>query len=256
MTRVPIRLGEDVFNLGYISKDKIIDLENAMMGFSSLMKAYRVTKFRACATSAMRDASNGKEVLDRIKKIADIDIKIIDGKLEAEYIFNAGIEKFLKEGKNYLYIDVGGGSTELSLLINGARKASASFKFGTVRMLNNGWHKEEWARMKDWLAEHVQDISIESAIGSGGNINRYYKLSAGKNNLLDVEDLNKLYNKLQKLDYKERIKEYNLKYDRADVIVPAGKIFLKIIEKIAVKQVIIPKLGLADGVINQMLENN
>jgi len=253
LTRVPIRLGEDVFDNGAVSEEKFSDLLNAMQGFSSLIKAYRVVKFKACATSAMRCAKNGKEILAQIKKASGIDIEIINGKQEAEYIFNAGIEKFLQEGKNYLYIDVGGGSTELSLLIDGDRKASASFQLGTVRILKRGWQKEEWSEMKNWIHKHTKNVKLFAAIGSGGNINRYYKMSSGENKVLKVKELQKCYSSLKALTYEQRMLQFSLKYDRADVIVPAGEIFLNILNETNIKNILIPKLGLADGIINEMI---
>ena len=253
LTRVPIRLGEDVFGEGVVSEAKFSDLLNAMEGFSSLIKAYRVTKFKACATSAMRGAKNGNKILAQIKKTSGIDIEIINGKQEAEYIFNAGIEKFLKEGKNYLYIDVGGGSTELSLLIDGDRKASASFQLGTVRILKKGWQKEEWSKMKNWIHKYTKNVKFEAAIGSGGNINSYYKMSSCENKLLKFKELQQCYSSLKALTYNQRMVQFSLKYDRADVIVPAGKIFLNILNETNIKNILVPKLGLADGIINEMV---
>ncbi|MFT6746128.1 MAG: exopolyphosphatase/guanosine-5'-triphosphate,3'-diphosphate pyrophosphatase [Glaciecola sp.] len=254
LTRVPIRLGEDVFKDGKVSKDKSNDLNHALTGFSHLMKAYRVKKYKACATSALRSASNSMEVLSLIKSSSGIDVEIIDGNTEAEYIMKAGVGQFLKKGKSYLYIDVGGGSTELSVLVDGEIKVSASFNIGTVRVLKKGWDEEEWERMRLWLNKNVADVSIKAAIGTGGNINRYYKLCHGKNKELSTKEIAQLYLKLKKLSYDERVSKFNLRLDRADVIVPAGKIFLKILKEVNVSQVIVPKLGLADGIIRDIIE--
>lgn len=255
MIRIPIRLGADVFSEGKISEVLKQDLMNALRGFSSLMKAYRVEEHKASATSAMRDAENGQEILQELRDSQiGIDVQIIDGKTEAAYIYEAGIKEYLSKHKNYLYIDVGGGSTELTLFINGTRKSSASFQLGTVRILKKGWNDHEWDRAKQWIKKHTNGVTIHRAIGSGGNINSYYKLSRSHGKFILTRDIEVWYSTLSNMDYSQRMNDYNLRYDRADVIVPAGKIFLKILREKSIEKVITPKLGLADGLINALIK--
>jgi exopolyphosphatase / guanosine-5'-triphosphate,3'-diphosphate pyrophosphatase len=254
LIRLPIRLGSDVFVHGYVREEQERTMIHALHGFSLIMKAYEVDQYKACATSAMRDAKNGDELLQHIKELAGIDVEIIDGAQEADYIFQSELNSILDKKLNYLYIDVGGGSTELTLIIKGKRQASASFQLGTVRILENKEPEEVWEQLRKWLNKHVVKNKIESAIGSGGNINKLYKLIGGKNKrILKTSDLQTIHEELAKLTYEERMQEFDLNYDRADVIIPAAQIFLAILEQCQIKQTVVPKIGLADGLIMDMI---
>lgn len=252
--RVPIRLGEDVFTYGAIHEEKLQRLEDAMIGFQHIMKAYRVDQYKACATSAMRDAANGSEVVRKIKEIAGIDIEIITGQEEGNMIFEAGgIEQIMDYDRNYLYVDVGGGSTEIVLYSKHQKIRSESFQIGTVRMLADKVEKAEKKRFKEWLKEIYKGYYPMSIIGSGGNINKVHKL-LGKRELEPVgyTELKILYQTLKEMNDEERILNYKLKSYRADVIVPAMKIFATVSKICKVDKIYIPKVGLADGIIHHL----
>jgi len=249
--RVPIRLGDDVFTTGRISRDKEWRLIHAMQGFSHILKAYGVMNYRACATSAMRDAENGKSIVESIRKASGINIDIINGREEAEIIYEAGeLDSLMDKKKNYLYVDVGGGSTEIVLYSNQQKVTSNSFQLGTVRMLVDAVKEEEEGRFKAWLKEIAVDNSPLSIIASGGNINKIHKvLNKRERESLSYGDLKKLYDELKPLSYEERIQSYKLNTYRADVIVPALKIFLTISKICKVDEIHVPKIGLSDGII-------
>lgn len=249
--RVPIRLGDDVFMSGKISRDKEWRLIHAMQGFSHILKAYGVMNYRACATSAMRDAENGKSIVKAIQKGSGIHIDIITGREEAEIIYEAGeLDNLMDKKKNYLYVDVGGGSTEIVLYSNQQKVTSNSFQLGTVRMLVDAVKEEEEKRFKAWLKEIAAENSPLSIIASGGNINKIHKvLNKRERETLSYEDLKKLYDALSPLSYEERIQSYKLNTYRADVIVPALKIFLTISKICNVAEIHVPKIGLSDGII-------
>jgi exopolyphosphatase / guanosine-5'-triphosphate,3'-diphosphate pyrophosphatase len=254
LVRIPIRLGEDVFSDGKISPEKEALLINAFTGFSSLMKAYQVVSFRACATSAMREAENGGEIIDKIKSATNINLEIISGMEEAALIFYAGIDEFLDENKAYLYVDVGGGSTELTLFSNHQVIASESFQIGTVRTLQNKVEKSSWINMKKWIKTNVGNTKIECIIGSGGNINKLIKLVNAKKkagNYIAKKELQTIFNQLKKLTYEERITKFDLNPDRADVIIPACQIFLNIMQQVKTNKIFVPKIGVADGLIRK-----
>ena len=226
LVRVPIRLGEDVFVKGYISKRNKERLINAMMGFKYLLKAYEVEEYMAVATSAMREAKNGEEIVREIEEKTGIKIRIIDGATEAELIAATDLEDLLEQNKNYLYVDVGGGSTEFSVFRNGKKEDTKSFKLGTVRLLNDMVDKKEWEKAEKWVKEHTKDMDKVYLIGSGGNINKLFKMS-GKvpGNPLSKTWLDAQYKFLKSFDYDDRVKELDLNPDRADVIIPATKIY-------------------------------
>ncbi len=255
--RMPIRLGEDVFTIGKISEQKTEKLITALKGYSELIKAYGVVSYRAVATSAMRDAANGSQIISRIKAETGLNVEIIDGKNEASLVFSNHIEELLNPRWAYLYIDVGGGSTELTLYFNNKVVAARSFNIGTVRMLLDKVDKNEFEEMKIWLKRNTVGIHPLSAIGSGGNINKIYKMSGKKETKhLSYERLKGIYDMLCSYTYQERIERLDLKPDRADVIVPAAKIFLTIMKNAAIEKVYVPQIGLSDGLVHEMYENS
>lgn len=259
MLRVPLRLGFDVFSLGELSDNKAVKLRRLMKAFRQLMKIYEVTDYRACATSAMRDARNGKAVIKKILKDTGIRIEIIDGQEEARMIYNNHIECLEDRTGNYIYVDVGGGSTEINLLTNGVLVQSLSYNVGTVRMLSNAVKDEVWEQMKDDLTRLTADFADINIIGSGGNINKLYRLADKKDKKLQrmsIASLQELYDQLSPLTPEQRMKEFNLKADRADVIVPAAKIFLTIAETVKAQYVHVPVIGLADGIIDNLYAGN
>lgn len=250
LVRVPIRLGEDVFNEGVISEEKKEKFIKAIKSYKLLMDIYQVKDFRAVATSAMREAKNGNEIANLIKKETDIDISLIDGKMEADLIFSTIYTQNINKSDSYLFIDVGGGSTEITIFNKGKRVESKSFKIGTVRLLQGKVEEENWKELDEWLNNVVNSDKDFKAIGTGGNINRYFKLS--RNNHLEpvkLDVLNELYSDLNSLTKEERAEKYRLRYDRADVIVPAGKIYLTILERCGINEIIVPKIGLSDGIV-------
>ena len=257
LLRVPLRLGFDVFAKGELSEKKAGKLKRLMKAFRQLMKIYDVDRYRACATSAMRDARNGSEVIREIKKSTGIAIEIIDGEEEARMVYNNHIECLEDRKGNYLYVDVGGGSTEVNLLTEGELVYSKSYNIGTVRILSNAVESGAWEKMESDLAAVTQPMQQVNIIGSGGNINKLFKLAplaeADKEmKRLPVESLRALYSRLQPLSVAERMDTYNLKQDRADVIVPAAEIFLRIADTIGAEFISVPVIGLSDGVIDDM----
>ena len=257
LLRVPLRLGFDVFAKGELSEKKAGKLKRLMKAFRQLMKIYDVDRYRACATSAMRDARNGSEVIREIKKSTGIAIEIIDGEEEARMVYNNHIECLEDRKGNYLYVDVGGGSTEVNLLTEGELVYSKSYNIGTVRILSNAVESGAWEKMESDLAAVTQPMQQVNIIGSGGNINKLFKLAplaeADKEmKRLPVESLRALYSRLQPLSVAERMDTYNLKQDRADVIVPAAEIFLRIADTIGAEFISVPVIGLSDGIIDAM----
>lgn len=259
LTRVPIRLGEDVFTNGKISDDKAKKLVKAMKAFRFLMEVNEVENFRACATSAMREAINGKEVQKMIKKDAKLDVELISGEEEADLIFsnfdNSNFE--LEKDKTYLYIDVGGGSTEVTLIKNGERVDSYSFRLGSVRLLKDKVPEFVWEDACKKIKKLVKDEKDVIAIGTGGNINRIFKESRHRfGEKLKVTEINKMVAEIEKYSYEERIRILKLKPDRADVIVPAGKIYSTFMKAGNSKNMIVPKVGLSDGIISKLYAQN
>lgn len=255
LLRVPLRLGFDVFVMGKISEEKEKNLMRLMKVFRHMMKIYDVEAFRACATSAMRDAQNGKDIIKRIKKKTGIEIEIIDGQEEAKTIYNNHNEYMEDRNGNYMYVDVGGGSTEINLLSQGTLVCSRSYNIGTVRILNQAVTDAEWERLKNDMQELAASYEKTNIIGSGGNINKLYKLADKKDKRkqrITVDTLKKLHEELKALSVEERMEKYQLKPDRADVIVPAGDIFLNIAEWIHATHIYVPVIGLADGIIDEL----
>ncbi|WP_040254612.1 Ppx/GppA phosphatase family protein [Psychroserpens mesophilus] len=253
LVRVPIRLGADVFLKGEISEDNKERMLDTMMAFKLLMKSHKIVKYKACATSAMREADNGKEMVKLISKKAKIDIDIIDGEEEAAIIAATDLQSYIKEDKTYLYVDVGGGSTEFSVIHLGNTVASKSFRIGTVRLLNDIVKKETWFELEEWIKTNTKRFDSIDLIGSGGNINKIFKISGkalGKP--LTYFYLTTYYNKLQTYSYEERITELELNQDRADVIIPATRIYLSAMKWSGAKDIYVPKIGLSDGIIKSI----
>jgi exopolyphosphatase/guanosine-5'-triphosphate,3'-diphosphate pyrophosphatase len=253
LVRVPIRLGQDAFTVGDISEDNITRMVDAMKAFNLLMKVHKVEKYKACATSAMREANNGVDVVNLIKKKADIKIDIIDGKKEASIIATSDLKQFINSDKTYLYVDVGGGSTEFSLFHEGKIVSSKSFKNGTVRLLNNMVSDIVWTEIEKWIKITVAPYDDITLIGSGGNINKLFKLSEKhQTKPLSYMYVNAQYQKLNSLTYEQRIAELGLNPDRADVIIPAIRIYLNAMKWSGARQIYVPKIGLSDGIVKAM----
>ncbi len=256
LVRVPIRLGADVFVTGKISKLNIQRLSDAISGFASLMKAHQITRYMAVSTSAMREAENGKKVLKNIVEKTGIHIDIIDGATEAELIAATDLEELLELKRTYLYVDVGGGSTEFSIFTNGQKIVSKSFKLGTVRLLNKMVQKSEWDNAENWVKKYTKNIDKVFLIGSGGNINKLFKMS-GKipGSALSKVYLDAQYKFLKSMSYENRVNELDLNPDRADVIIPATKIYRRAMQWSGAQKVYVPKIGLADGIIKYLYQN-
>lgn len=255
LIRVPIRLGEDSFLTGKISAKKADKLVTAMKAFKNLIDVYDVIDFRACATSAMRDAENRYEVVERVRKEAGIKIEIIDGKTEADIIYANHIEEHLDKSNNYLYIDIGGGSTEITLFSKNKVVVSQSFNIGTIRMLHDQIEKEYWNYFKNWVKEITEGYKPMIAIGSGGNINKLFKMIGRKpNKPIPTIKIKNLYEWLELYTYEERMRVFGLNPDRADVIIPASKILLTVLKKAEIDKVIVPQIGLSDGIVHQLYE--
>ena len=257
MIRVPIRLGEDSFTVGEISPKNIKRVVKAMKAFKLIMKINGVKNYMACATSALRESNNADELIAKVKKKAGIKIELIDGKKEAEIISYTTILANQGHNSNYLYVDVGGGSTEFSVLKKGKRIVSKSFKAGTVRMINNMVNDKVWLEIEKWIKMNTKGIEKIQLLGSGGNINKVFKLSNIKDgNPLTYFNLKSFYQDLKKLSYEERILRYNLNLDRADVILPALEIYLKALKWSGATKVFVPKIGLSDGMIKMMYKKH
>lgn len=256
LLRVPLRLGFDVFSDGVISPKRADNLIRFMKVCKHLMKIYEVDQYRACATSAMRDASNGAELIKRIKKTCNLNVEIIDGSEEASIVYQNHLEQSQDATGNFLYVDVGGGSTELNFLSMGELKMSHSFNIGTVRMLTGKVKEKTVEKLNEAcgeLASRYNDINI---IGSGGNINKLYRMAEVKDTSLKrmpVAELRRLYDLLAPLSVEERMERFSLKPDRADVIIPAARIFLDIASMVGAEYIVVPVIGVADGIIDGML---
>ena len=253
LVRLPIRLGQDSFTAGNISDENIDRMVDAMKAYKLLMKVHKVEKYKALATSAMREAYNGKEVVEVIKEKAGIDIEIIDGKKEAIIIASTDLHHLLKSDKTYLYVDVGGGSTEFSLFSDRKMIASKSFKIGTVRLLNEMVDEVVWQEIEQWIKTYTKEFDNVILIGSGGNINKLFKMSGKQQDKpLSLMYVTKRYNFLNSLTYEQRVSELGLNTDRADVIVLATKIYLNAMKWSGAKKIFVPKIGLSDGIIKAM----
>ncbi|MCG9971792.1 rod shape-determining protein [Christiangramia crocea] len=257
LVRVPIRLGSDVFLKQKVSDKNIQRMIDTMQAFNLLMKSHGVEKYKACATSAMREAKNGEEVKDLIKEKTGVEIEIIDGNHEASIIAATDLHALIQNDCNYLYVDVGGGSTEYTLYSNGKTVASRSFKVGTVRMMEDLVEHRTWEEMQDWVKETTRDYDEIDLIGSGGNINNIFKTSGKKEGKpLSLKYLKDYNEKLNSYTYEERITELGLKNDRADVIIPASKIYVNSMKWARAHRIFVPKIGLADGIIKSLYNSS
>jgi len=253
LVRVPIRLGQDAFTVGEISDENIDRMCDAMKAFYLLMKVHKVERYMAFATSAMREAYNAKEVVELIKEKTDIQIEIIDGKKEAAIIASTDLHHLLKTDKTYLFVDVGGGSTEFTLFSNGKMINSRSFKAGTVRFLNKMVSDIVWQEIEKWIKTNTQDYDEVTLIGSGGNINKLFKMSGkSQEKPLSYIYINSQYAFLNSLTYEQRIAELGLNPDRADVIIPATQIYLNAMKWSGARNIYVPKIGLSDGIVKAM----
>ncbi|MNJ98875.1 Exopolyphosphatase [compost metagenome] len=257
LVRVPLRLGDDAFLDRRISDRKVEELLKTMSAFKNLMDVYHVSAYLACATSAMREAENGAAIIKKVKQITDVDLEIIEGQREANIIYANHIEENLDIKKSYLYIDVGGGSTELSVFVNRVPIASKSFDIGTIRILDNQDKDETWEEMRNWVKENTKSLKNLAGIGTGGNINKLFRMSDEKDgNPLTFLKLKSLYNQLNSHSLKERINVFGLNPDRADVIIPACEIYITLLKWTGIKQIYVPKVGLVDGIISLLIEEN
>ena len=257
LVRVPIRLGQDAFTVGEITEENIERMCDAMTAFHLLMKVHKVQCYRAFATSAMREAYNGKEIVELIQEKANVTIEIIDGKKEAAIIASTDLLYLLNTDKTYLFVDVGGGSTEFTLFSNGKMVNSKSFKAGTVRLLNDMVCDIVWLEIEKWIKTNTSDYEEVTLIGSGGNINKLFKMSGiTQEKPLSYIYINSQYAFLNSLTYDQRISELGLNPDRADVIIPAVRIYLNAMKWSGARQIYVPKIGLSDGIVKAMYHGN
>lgn len=255
LVRVPLRLGFDVFSNGKISKEKACKLTRLIKSFHHLMAVYDVDQYRACATSAIRDAKNGKCIIETVSSHTGINIDIITGQEEARVIYGNHIECLEDRNGNYMYVDVGGGSTEVNLITDGMLIFSASYNIGTIRLLSGTVSTGAWRQMTDEISLAVKSLGHVNIIGTGGNINKLYRLSDKKDKQsknLPTYSLRQLYASLRSLSTEGRARMYDLKEDRADVIVPAAEIFLRIADTLHTDYIHVPGIGLADGIISEL----
>ena len=253
LVRLPVRLGADVFETGSVSPEKAKDFIKGMEAFNIIKNIHEVKGLRACATSAMRNAKNGKELVKETFNKTGIEIEIIDGQTEADIILSTFHLLSLEKDMPYLYIDVGGGSTEISLLINGKAMASSSFNIGTVRMLTGKVNPETRSKMLTWVDHLKSEYQPQKAIGSGGNINKLIKLCCPlSENEMNISALRSIYKAMKILTPKERMINWGLRPDRADVIVPASEIYMSVMDHAGIDMILVPKIGLADGLLYNM----
>ncbi len=258
LVRVPIRLGADSFVKGIISDENIVRMIDAMEAFKLLMKVHNVERYKACATSAMREAKNGTEVVNQIFNKTGVQIDIIGGKEEAAIISSTDLNQLISKDNAYLYVDVGGGSTEFTIFSGGKITTSKSFKMGTVRLLNNkkSVNKEIFADVEKWIKKNTKDLKKIALIGSGGNINKLFKMSGRtEGKPISYIYLNAQYQFLKKMTYQQRVSELSLNPDRADVIIPATKIYLSAMKWSGASKIYVPKIGLSDGIIKSLFYN-
>lgn len=253
LVRVPIRLGTEVFLHNKISESSANRMIDAMKAFTLLMKTHNVKRYKACATSAMREAANGHDVAKNIEQKTGLTVNIIDGKDEAEIIASTDLKTLIEKDKTFLYVDVGGGSTELTVFSNGENLISKSFKLGTVRLLKGLVNDTVWDEMEQWIKTETKKFKDISMIGSGGNINTIFKKSGKKiGKPLSYFYLSNYYQMMNSLSYEERITQLDMNPDRADVVIPATKIYLSAMKWSRAKNVYVPKIGLSDGIVKSL----
>lgn len=256
LLRIPLRLGIDVFTKGKIGEEREKMVVDSMKIFSDLMKIYSVEHYRACATSAMRDAKNGEEIRKKVKETSGIDIEIISGDQEATLIYENHVAEGLDKDFAYLYIDVGGGSTELTFYENGKMKYEHSFNIGTIRLLNNLVTEDHWKEMKEEIRKNINSKKPVVAIGSGGNINKIFSMSKTKDGKpMSSAYLKKYYTEMNGLSVAERMTKFGLREDRADVLVPALQIFNNVMNWSEISKIFVPKISVADGLIHSIYDN-
>ncbi|ANH80745.1 exopolyphosphatase [Niabella ginsenosidivorans] len=256
LVRVPLRLGFDVFENGEISKKKTGHILSTMKAYRNLLDAYEVQHVKACATSAMRDAKNGQQIIRQIKQETGLEIEIISGDHEAALIYESHVADTLTKNESYLYIDVGGGSTELTCFTNGVMSFKRSFDIGTIRLLKQQVTEQQWEAMKSYIRSQVKEIKKITGIGSGGNINKIFSLSKRKEGRpLSLELLRDYYKAFSSMSLNERISNFKLREDRADVIVPALLIYINVLKWAGVQEILVPKIGLADGLIHSLYDS-
>ena len=257
LIRLPIRLGSDVFVSGIISEKNYSRMIDAMISFKHIMKVHNVVDYRAMATSAMRNAENGSKLAKEIKSKTGVKIEIIDGKKEAAIIFSTKLSDLIKKDKSYIYVDVGGGSTEITIISKGEIIGAKSFKIGTVRLLNNKVEDGVWKKIENWIKDKTSNLGEIEAIGSGGNINKIFKMSGkAEGSTLSSAYLFAKLNYLKSFTFEQLVEEIGLNEDRADVIIPATKIYLSAMKWSGAKKMHVPKIGLVDGIIRSLYKGN
>ncbi len=253
LLRIPLRLGFDVFEKGVISPHRTAMIIEGMKAYSHLMKVYEVQHLIACATSAMRDAKNNKEIIEKVKQETGIAIEIISGDLEASVIYENHVAENMDTNLSYLYIDVGGGSTELTFFSDGKLVFKQSFNIGTIRLLKNQVKEDLWNEMKDFIRSKIKGHKKIAAIGTGGNINKVFSLSKKKEGKsLPLDLLKDYYKEFSSVTLTERIHLYKFREDRADVIVPALQIYINVMRWADTEEIFVPKIGLADGLVQHL----
>ncbi len=253
--RIPLRLGFDVFETKYISADRAKMLIDTMQGFRHLMNAYNVQALKACATSAMRDAANSQEILEQVYEASGIKIEIISGDMEANLVYENHVAENMDTDHSYMYIDVGGGSTEISFFTNGILIFKNSFNIGTIRLLKGLVTETHWEEMKNTIKAVTKGQKDVIAIGSGGNINKVFSLSKRKDGKpLHIDLLKDYYQELSAFPLEERMDRYKMRRDRADVIVPALSIYINAMRWANANEIYVPKIGLADGLVQHLWE--
>lgn len=256
LLRIPLRLGIDVFSKGEIGAERKEMVISSMKIFRQLMEVYKVEHYRACATSAMRDAKNGQEIIDIVKDQADINIEIITGDEEATLIYENHVAEGLDKDFAYLYVDVGGGSTELTFYENNKMKYEHSFNIGTIRLMNGLVPETSWEEMKNEIKDKIKSKKPIVAIGSGGNINKIFSLSKTKDGKpMPVSVIKKYLKEMQLLSVEERMQLYQMREDRADVLVPALLIFNNVMTWAEIKHIYVPKISVADGLVKSIYYN-
>ncbi len=255
LVRVPLRLGIDVFEKGIITPEKANKLIETIKAYKHLLNIYEVKYLKACATSAMRDALNAQEVLKQVQDATGIDIRVISGSEEASYINENHVAEHLDKDRSYLYIDVGGGSTELTFFAKEKMIFKSSFNIGTLRLLKKKVREDQWDELKEYIKQNTRNYSNITAIGSGGNINKVFSLSKKKEGKpLHVDLLKDYLKELSSVSLQERMELYKLREDRADVIVPALQIYVNVMRWANAAEIYVPKIGLADGLIHMLYE--